>query len=81
MATENKPENTPAGGGDISADAIKFIAAKFQELKQELAHALDRLEAVEKQLGDAIDKDVDKTGKKVKGALDSAGGWFENLFK
>ena len=84
MASENKPENKPAaaaGASDISADAIKFIAGKFQELKQELAHALARLEAVEKQLGAAIDKDADATGKKAKGVLDSAGEFIEILFK
>ena len=84
MATENKPENKPApaaGGSDISADAIKFIAGKFQELKQELAHALARLEAVEKQLGDAIDKNADAAGKKGKGVLDSAGEFLDSLFK
>ncbi len=79
MATENKPA---AGGGsnDMPADAVQFIGQKFQELKQEIAHALARLEAVEKQLGETIDKDLDKAGKKGTAVIDDTKSWLEKLF-
>ena len=83
MATENKSGNTPATGGapqDLPADAVQFIGQKFQELKQELAHAIARLEAVEKQLGETIDKDLDKAGRKAGAAIDDTKSWLDKLF-
>ena len=79
MANENKPGNTPAAGGapqDFPADAVQFIGQKFQELKQELAHAIARLEAVEKQLGET----VDKAGRKAGDAIDDTKSWLDKLF-
>ena len=78
MATENKP--AAGGSNDMPADAVQFIGQKFQELKQEIAHALARIEAVEKQLGEAIDKDLDKAGKKTTAVIDEGKSWLEKLF-
>lgn len=69
-------ENKPEGAQTITAETINFIAEKFKELKQENAHLIARIEALEKQIGAAVggaEEDAKKAGKAAK-------SWLSELF-
>ena len=80
MTVENKSPGATGGQENISAEAAAFIAQKYQELKQLVTHLASRVEALEKQLGEAVDKDVDAAGKKTKAVVEEGKSWLEKLF-
>lgn len=76
MGTENNPTPAPAPQ-NFPAEAMNFLADKFKELKQEIAHLTARLETLEKQAGGAIQKGA----KKIDDDSDSIMSSIKKLFE